>query len=46
MSIDIISGFTYNIMTPGLIFFFLVLFFLAFIIAFFGLELEIAFIQA
>jgi F-type H+-transporting ATPase subunit a len=46
MLLNIISGFTYNIMTSGFIFFFLGLIPLAFIIAFSGLELGIAFIQA
>ena len=46
MLLNILSGFTYNIMTSGFIFFFLGLFPLAFIIAFSGLELAIAFIQA
>lgn len=46
MLLNILSGFTYNIMNSGLIFFFLGLFPLAFIIAFSGLELGIAFIQA
>ena len=46
MLLNILSGFTYNIMTSGIIFFFLGLFPLAFIIAFSGLELAIAFIQA
>ena len=46
MLLNILSGFTYNIMTSGLLFFFLGLFPLAFIIAFSGLELGIAFIQA
>jgi len=46
MLLNIISGFTYNIMTSGFIFFFLSLIPLAFIIAFSGLELGIAFIQA
>ena len=46
MLLNILSGFTYNIMTSGLLFFFLGLFPLAFIIAFSGLELAIAFIQA
>jgi F-type H+-transporting ATPase subunit a len=46
MLLAILSGFTYNIMTSGLIFFFLGLLPLAFIIAFSGLELGIAFIQA
>lgn len=46
MLLAILGGFTYNIMTSGLIFFFLGLLPLAFIIAFSGLELGIAFIQA
>lgn len=46
MLLSILSGFTYNIMNSGFIFFFLGLFPLAFIIAFSGLELGIAFIQA
>ena len=46
MLLNILSGFTYNIMTSGLIFFFLGIFPLVFIIAFSGLELGIAFIQA
>jgi len=46
MLLNILSGFTYNIMTSGFLFFFLGLFPLAFIIAFSGLELAIAFIQA
>lgn len=46
MLLNILSGFTYNIMTSGIIFLFLGLFPLAFIIAFSGLELGIAFIQA
>ena len=46
MLLNILAGFTYNIMTSGFIFFFLGLFPLAFIIAFSGLELGIAFIQA
>ena len=46
MLLNILSGFTYNIMTSGLIFFFLGLLPLAFIIAFSGLEFGIAFIQA
>ncbi|RKF64385.1 ATP synthase subunit a [Erysiphe neolycopersici] len=41
-----IAGFTYNIMTSGFIYFFLGLVPLCFIIAFSGLELAIAFIQA
>lgn len=44
--LSILSGFTYNIMTSGLLFFFVGLLPLAFIIAFSGLELGIAFIQA
>lgn len=46
MLLNILAGFTYNIMTSGIIFFFLGLIPLAFIIAFSGLELGIAFIQA
>ena len=46
MLLSILSGFTYNIMTNGFIFFFQGLIPLAFIIAFSGLELAIAFIQA
>ena len=46
MLLNILSGFTYNIMTSGIIFFFLAFLPLAFIIAFSGLELAIAFIQA
>jgi len=46
MLLNILSGFTYNIMTSGIIFFFLALLPLAFIIAFSGLELAIALIQA
>ena len=46
MLLSILSGFTYNIMTSGLLFFFLCLIPLTFIIAFFGLELAIAVIQA
>ena len=46
MLLNILAGFTYNIMTSGFIFFFLGLIPLAFIIAFSGLELGIAFIQA
>ena len=44
--LNILSGFTYNIMTSGLIFFFLGILPLAFIIAFSGLELGISFIQS
>ena len=46
MLLSILSGFTYNIMTSGILFFFVGLIPLAFIIAFSGLELAIAFIQA
>jgi len=46
MLLNILAGFTYNIMTSGLILFFLGLIPLSFIIAFSGLELGIAFIQA
>ena len=46
MLLNILSGFTYNIMKSGFIFFFLGLVPLAFIIAFSGLEIGIAFIQA
>lgn len=46
MLLNILSGFTYNIMNSGFFFFFLALLPLAFIIAFSGLELAIAFIQA
>ena len=46
MLLNILSGFTYNIMSSGLVFFFLGLLPLAFIIAFSGLELGIAFIQS
>lgn len=46
MLLNILAGFTYNIMTSGFIFFILGLIPLAFIIAFSGLELGIAFIQA
>jgi F-type H+-transporting ATPase subunit a len=46
MLLNILAGFTYSIMTSGFIFFFLGLIPLAFIIAFSGLELGIAFIQA
>lgn len=44
--LNILSSFTYNIMTNGFIYFFLGLIPLAFIIAFSGLEIGIAFIQA
>ena len=46
MLLNILAGFCYNIMTSGFLFFFLGLIPLAFIIAFSGLELAIAFIQA
>lgn len=46
MLLNILSGFTYNIMTSGIIYLFLGLLPLLFIIAFSGLELGIAFIQA
>jgi len=46
MLLNILAGFTYKIMTSGLIFLFLGLIPLSFIIAFSGLELGIAFIQA
>jgi len=46
MLLSILSGFTYKIMTSGIIFLFIGLIPLAFIIAFSGLELGIAFIQA
>ncbi|AKQ53329.1 ATP synthase subunit 6 (mitochondrion) [Sclerotinia sclerotiorum 1980 UF-70] len=46
MLLNILSGFTYNIMASGIVFFFLGLVPLAFIIAFSGLELGIALIQA
>ncbi len=46
MLLNILSGFAYNIMTSSFVFFFLGLIPLAFIIAFSGLELGIAFIQA
>src|SRR6202042_3146087 len=46
MLLNILSGFTYNIMTSGFVFFLLGLIPLVFIIAFSGLELGIAFIQA
>ncbi len=46
MLLSILSGFTYNIMTSGIVFFFLGLIPLSFIIAFSGLELAIAVIQA
>jgi len=44
--LHILSSLTYNIMTSGFFFFFLALLPLSFVIAFSGLELAIAFIQA
>lgn len=46
MLLNILSGFTYNMMTSSIIYFVLALLPLVFIIAFSGLELAIAFIQA
>nr|YP_009629613.1 ATP synthase F0 subunit 6 [Lecanora cinereofusca]QBP39498.1 ATP synthase F0 subunit 6 [Lecanora cinereofusca] len=46
MLLNILSGFAYNIMTSGFVYFFVGLIPLAFIIAFSGLEVGIAFIQA
>jgi F-type H+-transporting ATPase subunit a len=46
MLLNILAGFTYNIMTSGFIYLFVGLIPLSFIIAFSGLELGIAFIQA
>ena len=46
MLLNILSGFTFNIMNMGLFFFFLAFLPLLFIIAFSGLELAISFIQA
>jgi F-type H+-transporting ATPase subunit a len=46
MLLSILAGFTFDIMTSGMIFFVLGLLPLSFIIAFSGLELGIAFIQA
>jgi F-type H+-transporting ATPase subunit a len=46
MLLNILSWFTYNIMNSGIVYFFVALLPLAFIIAFSGLELAIAFIQA
>jgi F-type H+-transporting ATPase subunit a len=46
MLLNIISGFTYNIMSSGIIYFILGLLPVAFLIVFSGLELAIAFIQA
>jgi F-type H+-transporting ATPase subunit a len=44
--LHILSGLTYNIMTSGILFFFVGLLPLSFVIAFSGLEIAIAFIQA
>src|SRR5690606_39189645 len=46
MLLSILADFTYNIMTSCIVFFFVGLIPLSFIIAFCGLELAIAFIQA
>ena len=46
MLLNILGGFTYNIMSKGLIYLFLGLMPLLFIVAFSGLEIGIAFIQA
>ena len=46
MLLNILAGFTYNIMNNGLLYFFLGLVPLLFILAFSGLEIGIAFIQA
>jgi F-type H+-transporting ATPase subunit a len=46
MLLHILAGFTYNIMSSGILFFLLGLLPLSFIIAFAGLEIGIAFIQA
>ena len=46
MLLNILSGFTYNIMTSGIIFLILGIIPLIFIIAFSGLEVAIAIIQA
>jgi F-type H+-transporting ATPase subunit a len=46
MLLNILAGFTYNIMKNGIIYFFLGLVPLLFILAFSGLEIGIAFIQA
>ncbi len=46
MLLNILSGFTFNIMKMGIFYFFLAILPLLFIIAFSGLELAIAFIQA
>ena len=46
MLLNILAGFTFNIMSKGLLYFFLGLVPLLFILAFSGLEIGIAFIQA
>jgi len=46
MLLNILAGFTYNIMSKGLVYLFIGLMPLLFIIAFSGLEVGIAFIQA
>ena len=46
MLLGILSGFTFNIMASGLIYFLIGLLPLAFIIAFCGLEIGIALVQA
>ena len=46
MLLNILSGFVYNIMNAGILYIILALIPLAFIIAFSGLELGIALIQA
>jgi F-type H+-transporting ATPase subunit a len=46
MLLNILSGFTYNAMTSGIVFFVIGLLPLSFIVVFCGLELAIAFIQA
>ena len=46
MLLNILAGFTYNIMSKGILYFFLGLVPLLFILAFSGLEVGIAFIQA
>jgi len=46
MLLNILAGFTYNIMSKGFVYFFLGLVPLLFILAFSGLEIGIAFIQA
>ena len=46
MLLNILAGFTYNIMKKGILYFFLGLIPLLFILAFSGLEIGIAFIQA